>query len=114
MGFNPNSVNGSHLAFTFASPVSQVICRLQPGFTISEITVAIDVPFDDPSAVISVGTSANPSLFLGPEDSDLGVTGQYASSLVYMMVVSDYLILTINASASTMGAGVLYYQLRPA
>ena len=112
MGYNPNSVNATQLPFSPASPGIQILCQLKPGWSLSQITVAIEVPFDDPAATISVGTSADPSRFFGSGDADLGVVGQYESSWVYGITAVEYMILTVNPGTSTTGTAMLYYQLR--
>ncbi len=97
-------------SFSSASPI--VLAQLHPGNVMTRAVIVIETPFDDPSASVLLGTTANPSLYLGASDSDASVPGQYGSEEVIDLNLPDYLILTVQPSASSRGAGRLYYEVR--
>lgn len=97
-------------SFSSASPI--VLAQLHPGNVMTRAVIVIDTPFDDPAATVLLGTTTDPSLYLGASDSDPGVSGQYGSEQVIDFGLPDYLILTVQPNASSQGVGRLYYEMR--
>jgi hypothetical protein len=99
------------VAFAFDSPSPRILCVIGQGNIVGPLTLVVIEAFDDPQATLTVGTSADPSAFLGPGDSDLTTLGQYASGTLHAILASDYLMLFVDPKTSTRGSGILYYQL---
>lgn len=98
--------------FSFASASPIVVAQVLPGNVVTRAVIVIETPFDDPAASVLLGTTTDPSLYFNASDSDPSVSGQYGSEQVLNVVLPDYLILTVQPSASSQGAGRLYYEMR--
>jgi hypothetical protein len=101
-------------AFNTASPI--ILVPVFIGGIMARAQIQITTAFNDPTATLLLGTSANPSFVMGPADSDPGVVDSYDQStmMTFPGPGPDKLQLTINPGASTQGAGILYYELRVA
>jgi hypothetical protein len=97
-------VNFTH---TTSSPLN--LGPIAPGTVVYLSQLVIEVAFNDPTATVTFGTHANPSLFLGPTDSDPQLVGQYVSFDALGPAAPDSLILTITPGASTQGSGFILY-----
>lgn len=112
VSYRKNTTAMLETPFTFSSASPIVLAHLHPGNVMTRAVIVIETPFNDPAAKVLLGTTANPSLYLGAADSDPLVSGQYGSEEVIDLNVPDYLILTVQPSASSQGAGRLYYEMR--
>lgn len=67
------------VSFDYLSPFPLDFGSLAPGVTITRSQVVIDVPFDDPGAMISLGTADAPDSILSTNDIDPNVASTYSS-----------------------------------
>ena len=108
---DPAAVIEQRVPFTFESGTI-LLQQVFTGNLIDTAWVRIDTPFDDPSATIRMGISANPGLLFGPDDTDPSVVDQYTNQAVTEFSSMDYLSLIISPASSTQGAGLLVYRFR--
>jgi len=93
-------------AFNSASPID--VTPLSAGDTVIECFLKFTQAFDDPAATVSVGTVANPNIYMAPADSDPSVAGAvYESCPVEELTAPEELTLTISPGTSTQGQGFL-------
>jgi hypothetical protein len=84
-----------------------------PGIVLNRCAVVIVTPFDDPSASIEVGTSADPALVFAPGEVATGAAGNtFGNSTLYPFSANDFLLLTLSPGASTRGSGILVYKAK--
>jgi hypothetical protein len=103
----------SRVPYSFASGSPGILINLQAGDVIEEVEVVVETPFDDPSAQMTVGTFANPSLVLGPGEIDLTLAdGQFSNPLNIVAPVADSLIFSLAPATSTTGNGYILFRLR--
>ncbi len=98
------------VAFNFTSGTIS-IGAFPVGAILDHAQVMIETPFDGISPSIRFGTSADPTLFLGPSDTAPEVVGQYLSEALVPATSSDVMLLSIQAPGATAGAGLLFYRL---
>lgn len=92
---------------------SQVLGAISAGAVINRVALLISTPFNDPTATLSLGTSANHSLFFMPSDARLSMADQYQSDALVVVPTNEILLLTVNFGAATLGEGVLLYKVLP-
>ena len=99
-----------HFTWMNASPLT--LASLKIGQLIEFVDAQITTPFDDPSATLQVGTSADPGMFLDPSQISTSIIGQYANDEISRVTVADVFILTISPMTSSQGEGHLYYRIK--
>jgi hypothetical protein len=109
---SPDGETVQAVAFTYDSSSPVVFQTIKPGQIMNRAVLLIEEGFDDPSAVIEFGTTAEPGLFLADDESTISSPGQTENDTLYPIVATDFLILTISPGASTMGSGILLYKLK--
>ncbi len=82
------------------------------GQTISRAQVVMTTPFDDPTATVNAGSTADQTAVLTTQDVDLQQDDQYESESIVVFGAVDYFNLYIAPGTSTQGAGVLYYWIQ--
>jgi hypothetical protein len=97
------------MPFTWAT-LSQQLGAFPVGKTVLMACIIIDVAFNDPSATVSFGTTADYTLFVQAPASQ---PGQYATDAVTIPVVPDFFLLTMSPGASTAGSGTLLWVTTP-
>ena len=109
-------VAGSEVAlvvpFTFMSG-SMVLGTIPAGALFTCAQIEFTTPFDSSTAKVSLGTSANLGLLLGPNDSDATRMQQFCNDQHVRLDVSDLLFLTVQPGGSTQGAGTIFYRMLP-
>ena len=101
------------VAFDFNTPSPVLLQAVSSGLVLNRCTIIIVTPFDDPTASIEVGTSADPSLIFAPGEVAAGFTGNtFGNSTLYPFTTNDFLLLTLSPGASTQGSGILLYKAK--
>lgn len=100
------------VAFSFASPSTQIFGGILPGAVFSEAAIFIVNAFDAP-ATAQLGSSADLGLLLAATDSRLSAVGQYQSDALVVASVSDVLQFTLNTAGASVGAGYIFYRMLP-
>lgn len=89
-----------------------ILRALAPGQVMDRACILVQAPFDGVAPLISLGTFADPERFLANEDVLASAIGQYETNELGIIVVPDFLILTITASGSTQGAASVFYKIK--
>jgi hypothetical protein len=101
----------TQVSITPFSPPTQILAALAYGNTVTEVSVLVTTPFNVPTT-LSLGTSATPTIIMGPTDSNLNSAGEYQSEATFLVTVPDNLILTLSFSGvPTIGNVTLFYTL---
>lgn len=98
--------------FDHTSPSSMVLQALAAGQLVTRVAVSIQTPFNGGSPTVELGTSGTPGLFLDTAQIDAKTAGQYEADEIEPFAAPDLLILAVNSSGSTAGAGFLLYSVR--
>ncbi len=99
--------------FLFSSSSPMILGAVPAGYLFDRSSVLIETAFDDPSATVSFGTSADPGLLLRSADIRAFLQGQYDSEAIAVLDVGDVLLLTVQPGVSTQGSGLLLYRALP-
>jgi hypothetical protein len=108
---NPSDVVEQKVAFTFTS-ATVLLQQVFGGDLVDTAWIRIDVPFDDPTATVVLGVTADTGLIFELGNVDVSVAGQTTNQAVTEFAVMDFLQLVVSPAASTQGAGLLVYRYR--
>ncbi len=78
---------------------------LEAGDSIVNTQLVIDVPFDDPSTLLSIGLTSNPDGILASTEIDPLVASTYGMQANFLVTGADALRLKVFPFSSTQGAG---------
>lgn len=98
--------------FTFvtASPLDFGV--LYAGDEIVEAQLIIEVPFDDPAAVVTLGLQSATGVLLSSGDIDPTVVGTYSTEAARNVVAADAVRVQVVPGASTQGSGRVVVSVR--
>lgn len=99
------------LFFTYTDSTPLDFGSLPAGASLVEAQVAIDIPFNDPATLLSLGTVSAPDTILPTNTIDPTVASTYSNGESVFVPTADSLRFKILPAASTQGAGrvvVLY------
>jgi len=92
-------------AFNTASPL--VAIPVVNGESVLDTKIVITTVFDDPAAVLALGTIASPSVFIPAANNDPQTVGGYGSEENVNFTGAEAVRLTLTPGTSTQGAGYL-------
>ena len=98
------------IPFTFTSG-TLVLYPLTPGTVVRQAEIVVTTTFDDPAAMLSVGTPALPGVLVDTTDCDPGFVGRYGPDNDYKAAIVESLQLVVTPGASTQGAGYILFTL---
>lgn len=78
------------------------------GRLVYQAIIVITVPFDDPSAYLLFGITADTNLIFSQGDVNVTQINQYVNDNATVIPSNDFLILTVVPGNSTQGAGKIY------
>lgn len=117
IGPKPIIPAGSEIAvsfkFTPLTPTTTIFGAVFAGTTFNAASVLVETSFDDPSATLMLGTSANSSLLLAAADSKLSRAGSYMAEPIVVIDTGDVLSLHLALGASTVGEGYVFFRYLP-
>ena len=87
------------------SSTTVTLTPMAAGDVVVQIFVEVSAAFDQPNALISVGTTSAPADMVPTSSVNLGATGISSFKIMSAGVSSDDVIITINSAGSTVGAG---------
>lgn len=91
----------------FTSPA--IIKNLKKGFRLASVQVVVDEEFDDPSAVLSVGTQTNNEQFMAEAENDITKIGEFITRPNFIDEVNSTTIrLYLDPGPSTQGKLTVY------
>lgn len=100
--------------FAYDTPSPMILATLAAGQTIDRALILITEAFDGVGATLSLGTVAEPGLFLSAAEVAPGRLGQYETDELVPFDAAELLRLTIApGSGATRGAGILLYKTKP-
>jgi len=89
-----------------------VLQAITAGQLLDRAALLVEVPFDDPAATVSMGTTTDPGSVFNDSDVDLGLSGQYENRILTLFPVNDFLIFSVSPGSSTRGSGILLYKVQ--
>lgn len=78
---------------------------LAPGDSVIGVQLVIDVPFDDPSTLVSLGLVSNPDGILSTAEVDPNRASTYGAQENVLVMIADSFRLKVFPVASIQGAG---------
>jgi len=100
--------------FAFGDVSPKIVGILNPGDIVINSELDIITPFNDPAASLALGTIAVPGRFLGTNESQPDVGGNYVNQSNFPMTVAEQCRLTISPGTSTQGIGRVVVTVRRA
>jgi hypothetical protein len=100
----PNEI----VAFNYLSSSPIILQTVTEGRLVYQAIIVISVPFDDPSAYLLFGITADPDLIFARSDVTVTEINQYVNDNATVIPSNDFLILTLVPGNSTQGAGKIY------
>jgi hypothetical protein len=108
---SPSGGNAVVVPFTYSSG-TLVLQATAMGQVLTRAVVVVTAPFNDPSATLVLGTTTDPGLIFEAGDVDASLPLQTDGDAIFSFTTTDFLLLTIEPGASTVGAGSLYYWIQ--
>ena len=103
-----NNVEGwVKVPFNFDTTSPRNIAVVPANAVVTEINIVINVPFDDPTATLEVGTVANLNQLVNANDVVTTIAGTYVTMPGKLYPSDTHVILTISPGSSTTGNGML-------
>ena len=97
--------------FDSSSPSQFVLQAVTSQSVLLYAAITITTAFDGPGASAQLGTSTNPSQVFSSTEVLLGKTVTYDSSHALDVLPADLFLLTLSLAGSTVGAGILVYEI---
>lgn len=98
--------------FSFSDPTPLDFGSVMAGAIIIDSDVVIQVPFDDPTALLALGTVANPGQIMTTANIDAQNTGTYSNPEDFEYASTTQMRLNITPGASTQGSGEVIVTVR--
>lgn len=92
-------------SYSFASTSPVVIGNVAAGTTVTNASIVVITPFDDPLTTLSIGDTADAEGIIPQSYSDPTAAGHYAVITAVQYGAATQLILTITSGTSTQGDG---------
>ena len=100
--------------FLFSTGTPVDFGALVVGDQIIDAEITIDVPFDDPTALLALGLVSNPGSLLPTNAVDPQTAGTYHNGENILITGSDQIRLQITPGTSTQGSGRVVVTVRNA
>jgi hypothetical protein len=98
--------------FAWNSPSPLLLALLMGSDVVEWAKVILTVPFDDPTASLLLGHTANPSSLFVAGEVDVTKVGVYTTEEPLRLGVPSNFLLTVNPAASSQGAGYVLARIR--
>jgi hypothetical protein len=103
-----NNVEGYvKVPFNFDTVSPRNIAVVPGNAVVSEVNIVINIPFNDPTATVEVGTVANLTQLVTANDVTTNIAGTYVTMPGTIYLSDTHIILTINPGSSSTGNGML-------
>lgn len=97
--------------FIFSDASPKKVFTVPAGYSIITCQIVITTPFDDPTALLKVGTLALVSKYMADTANDPSVSGEYETNPYEAVVADTDVYLTLTPGVSIQGAGVVQMEL---